>query len=96
MPLNILSGRRMRHYMRLQYPVAVVVTPQGFYHGQHPDLPGCSAIGSSPEAMYAILDKARRSWIREQIRLEQSVPLPNAHLDPDEVTVPDSPIRAVS
>ncbi len=85
MPFNRpFFGRRLRHYLRLQYPVEIIMTPQGFYYGHLPDLPGCDAIASTPEELYAALDRERRQWIRERVQSDQAVPRPNTHLDREE------------
>lgn len=84
MPLNRLFGRRLRHYLRLQYPAEILVTPQGFYYGHYPDLPGCDAIGSSPAEIYAALDRERRQWLQARVHRDLPVPAPNTHLEPED------------
>ncbi|HET6343995.1 MAG TPA: hypothetical protein VFH51_03635 [Myxococcota bacterium] len=79
--MNILKAKRIRHFLRLTYPVRVVAQGLSF-RGEYPDLPGCSYESESIEALYRNLDALRRQWITEQVLAGDPVPLPNSHTQP--------------
>jgi predicted RNase H-like HicB family nuclease len=79
--MNILKAKRIRHFLRLTYPVRVVA--QGLcFRGEYPDLPGCTYESESIEALYRNLDSLRRQWITEQVLAGDAIPLPNSHTQP--------------
>jgi predicted RNase H-like HicB family nuclease len=81
--MNILKAKRIRHFLRLTYPVRVVAHGLCF-RGEYPDLPGCSYESESIEALYRNLDALRRQWITEQVLAGDPVPLPNSHTPPSD------------
>jgi predicted RNase H-like HicB family nuclease len=79
--MNILKAKRIRHFLRLTYPVRVVAHGVS-YRGDYPDLPGCAYESESLEALYRNLDAMRRQWITEQVMAGEAIPLPNSHTAP--------------
>jgi antitoxin HicB len=70
-----MAGKRIEDYMLLGYPYELVPDrDQGGYFARHPDLPGCTAEGESPQEAVANLDESRRLWI--EARLEGGYPIP--------------------
>jgi antitoxin HicB len=67
--------KSVEDYMSLSYPYELVLDQeQGGYFARHPDLPGCTAEGESPQEAVANLDESRRLWI--EVRLEGGYPVP--------------------
>jgi hypothetical protein len=85
-----MSSRKLKYYLRLQYPVRIVAGDEGLI-GAHPDLPGCSVLGDSAPQVYAALELARREWLRHHVAAGDDIPLPNAYLTGEE---PDAPRQA--
>ncbi len=77
--MNSLKSRRIKHYLRLNYPLRVVAQGAGFA-GDYPDLPGCSLDAADLASLYAAADAARRQWITERVLTDASIPLPNSYL----------------
>ena len=73
-----MLSRKLKYYMRLQYPVRIVFGEDGIC-GSLPDFPGCAVVADSVAAVYARLDDARRAWIRDRVVAGDEIPLPNAH-----------------
>src|SRR5579864_1439962 len=70
-----MADRGIEEYMLLSYPYELVPDrDQGGYFARHPDLPGCTAEGESPQEAVANLDESRRLWIAA--RLEGGYPIP--------------------
>lgn len=72
-----MLNRKLKYYMRLQYPATVVVAETGIV-GELRDLPGCSVSASSISEAYKRLDEARRLWIRDRLMAGGDVPMPNS------------------
>src|SRR5438128_942322 len=90
--MNILNARRIRHFLRLTYPVRVWATEEGFA-GDYPDLPGVRQEDTNLARLYASLDQARRAWITEQVLAGGQISPPNNHLggslaEPDSESAP--------
>jgi antitoxin HicB len=67
--------KSVEDYMSLSYPYELVLDQdQGGYFARHPDLPGCTAEGESPQEAVTNLDQSRRLWI--EVRLEGGYPVP--------------------
>ncbi len=77
--MNTLKSRRIRHFLRLTYPVAVVALPRGF-RAVYPDLPGCKVLHALIDEVYGLAEAARRAWITERVLTDEAIPLPNSHL----------------
>lgn len=77
--MNILKARRIRHFLRLTYPVRVWLADDGFV-GNYPDLPEITLKDSDLQQLYSSLDQARREWITEQVLAGSSIALPNSYL----------------
>src|ERR1700739_2073747 len=70
-----MPTKSVEHYMSLSYPYELVLDrEQGGFFARHPDLPGCTAEGETPEDAIANLDESRRLWI--EARLEGGYPVP--------------------
>lgn len=80
MPLAVMTRRKLKHFLRFQYPVTVVADSHGFV-GIYPDLPGCRAYAATPAELYALLDTRRRHWLQKRIIGGDPVPLPNSCTD---------------
>jgi len=77
--MKLMLSRKLKYYMRLQYPVCIVFAADGMV-GTLPDFPGCVVVASSVSGVHARLDDARRAWIRDRVVAGDEVPLPNSHL----------------
>ena len=63
-------------YMALPYQI--VLTPEyGAWTATIPDLPGCMAVGDSPEEALELLQDAKRSWISASMQRNLSIPEPS-------------------
>jgi antitoxin HicB len=70
-----MVDKSLEDYMLGSYPYELVLDrDQGGYFARHPDLPGCTAEGESPQEAVANLDESRRLWI--EARLEGGYPIP--------------------
>ncbi len=83
--------RKLKFYLRLQYPVRIVAGEDGLV-GSLPDLPGCTVTADSAPAVYSALELARRSWLAERINAGEDIPMPNSFLNPDD-NENDAPVR---
>ncbi len=72
------TTQQIRFYLRLHYPVQVVLAEDGF-RGCYPDLPGCGCAEADLGRLYSTLERERRQWITAQVLEGQQVPLPNSH-----------------
>ncbi len=89
--MKLMLSRKLKYYMRLQYPVCIVFGDDGI-SGSLPDFPGCGVVADSVSAVYARLDDARRAWIRDRVVAGDDIPLPNAHANaPSEAS--NRPVR---
>lgn len=79
--MNILKAKRIRHFLRLSYPLRVIANDDGF-SGDYPDLPGCAVMGADLSMLYQQLESRRREWITEHVLMGENVPMPNSHLVP--------------
>jgi antitoxin HicB len=53
----------------------IVLTPEyGAWTATIPDLPGCMAVGDTPEAALALIHDAKQSWITAS--MTRSLPIP--------------------
>ena len=75
--LKFMLNRKLKYYMRLQYPATVVLADTGIV-GELRDLPGCSVLADTVSEAYARLDEARRLWIRDRLLAGGEVPMPNS------------------
>ncbi len=66
----------LEHYLGLEYPVLLVVEPEGGYTAFHPDLKGCMAVGETPGEALANLKDARRLWLETAYEDGDEIPLP--------------------
>lgn len=80
MPFKVLFNRKLKHFLRLEYPLTVILADDGRYRGRYLDLPGCEASAKKPADLYATLERMRREWIRKRLSENRAVPLPNEHL----------------
>jgi predicted RNase H-like HicB family nuclease len=76
--MKLMLSRKLKYYMRLQYPVCIVFSDDGVI-GSLPDFPGCAVLADSVSAVHARLDDARRAWIRDRVVAGHEVPLPNSY-----------------
>lgn len=53
------------------------------YRAEHPELPGCSALGRTPEGALAALRLARANWIRKAREEGREVPAPTLPQEPE-------------
>lgn len=67
-------GKKLEHYMTLNYPTEVVREENGIVVALHPDLMGCIAQGETADEALANLDKARAAWL--EVRLAEGLPIP--------------------
>lgn len=77
--MSPLLNRKLKYYLRLQYPVRIIAGDEGLV-GSHPDLPGCTVLADTFPAVYAALEDARRAWIHNRILAGDEIPAPNAYL----------------
>ncbi|MEM6559213.1 MAG: hypothetical protein AAF605_05450 [Myxococcota bacterium] len=80
MPFAVLFNRKLKHFLRLEYPLTVILSDDGRYRGEYLDLPGCEACAERPADLYATLERMRREWIRRRLSENRTVPFPNDHL----------------
>jgi antitoxin HicB len=72
-----MAKKGVEDYMSLSYPYELVLDQdQGGYFARHPDLPGCTAEGESPQEAVANLDGSRRLWIEARLEGGYSIPEP--------------------
>jgi len=63
----------MTAYLSMQY--CIVLTPEyGSWTATIPDLPGCMAVGDSPEEALELIQDAKQSWISASIM--HNLPMP--------------------
>ncbi len=77
---SFVKSRRIKHFLRLNYPLQVVWAGQkvrGFY----PDLQGCEVESRDVREIYALAEVARRQWLTESVLIDAPIPLPNTYLD---------------
>lgn len=72
-----MLNRKLKYYMRLQYPATIVLGEAGIV-GELRDLPGCNVVADSIAEVYTRLDEARRLWIRDRLLADREVPMPNS------------------
>lgn len=77
--MNMVKAKRIRHFLRLTYPLRVVADARGF-RAEYPDLPGCALEDGNLTRLYASLELMRRQWITERVLTDAEIPLPNSHL----------------
>lgn len=77
--MNDIQARQVRFYLRLNYPLAVTCSGDGFV-AHYLDLPGCEAFDTDLPRLHHSMDSLRRRWIQEHVLSETPVPLPNSHL----------------
>ena len=78
-----MFNKKLKFYLRLQYPVRIVAGEDGLV-GSLPDLPGCTVTADSAPAVYSALELARRSWLADRISAGDDIPMPNSFLTPEE------------
>lgn len=67
--------RTLDEYLAMNY--RIVLTPEyGAWTATIPDLPGCMAVGESPEEALELLQDAKRSWLSASIQRGLSIPEP--------------------
>jgi antitoxin HicB len=72
-----MATKSVKDYMSLSYPYELVLDQdQGGYFARHPDLPGCTAEGDSPQEAVENLDESRRLWIEARLDGGYSIPEP--------------------
>ena len=91
--MNISITRRIKYFLRLNYPLQVSGDGHGYY-AAFPDLPGCDAYALDLVDLYKTMEKLRRDWIIGQALRHEEIPLPNANLIPieiltDKITTPE-------
>ena len=77
--MNILKAKRIRHFLRLSYPIRIVAQESGF-RGDYPDLPGCVVTHCEIFELYSELELLRRQWLTERVLEDAPIPLPNTYL----------------
>ncbi len=66
-------------YLALQY--RIVLTPEyGAWTATIPDLPGCIAVGDSPEEALDLIQDAKQSWISASIMRNLPIPEPESRV----------------
>ena len=78
--MSPLLRRRLRYYLRLDYPVHVTWGSEGFV-GSYPDLPGASVADTELPRLYARLENTRRDWLAARVRENLPVPMPNTGVE---------------
>lgn len=72
-----MVDKSLDDYMLGSYPYELVLDrDQGGYFARHPDLPGCTAEGETPEEAVANLDESRRLWVEARLEGGYSIPEP--------------------
>lgn len=92
--MNVLVARKLKYFLRLQYPAQVVMTGEGF-RGSLPDLPGCIATASTLEGLYTELDRKRRIFLERCVMHGEPIPTPNFFLRAAEAA-PEEQVAAAS
>jgi predicted RNase H-like HicB family nuclease len=55
----------------------ILITPEyGAWTASIPDLPGCIAVGQTPEEAIALLEDAKQSWISASLQMNLPIPQP--------------------
>ena len=70
--------KSLEHYLSLRYPVTLVPEAEGGYTALIPDLPGCISVGETPEEALAMIEDARRLWIKTAFENNEEIPLPQS------------------
>jgi len=66
----------MADYLSQQY--RIIITPEyGSWTATIPDLPGCMAVGDSPEEALELIQDAKQSWISASIMHNLPMPEPS-------------------
>jgi len=67
--------RTMDDYLAMDYQI--VLTPEyGEWTATIPDLPGCMAVGDTPEEALELLKDAKESWISASLMRNLPIPEP--------------------
>ena len=77
--MNTIDAKRVRHYLKLTYPLRVVLFDDQFF-AEYPDLPGCSCTHTDLPALMVDVESKRRAWVTQWLLTHTDVPLPNSHV----------------
>ncbi len=72
--------RMLQHFLRLNYPLEVVVLTPTEIAGVYPDLEGCDLMASSIDELQRLMELQRRVWLRDCIESGGVPPQPNTAL----------------
>ncbi|MBI3178670.1 MAG: hypothetical protein HYZ27_03360 [Deltaproteobacteria bacterium] len=75
--MDRLTAKKVRYFVKLQYPVFITVSETGF-KGALPDLPGCECTCRELSEVYVALERMRRDFIAQKLSSGAGVPLPNS------------------
>jgi predicted RNase H-like HicB family nuclease len=71
--MSALATHDVESYMAIPYQI--ILTPEyGAWTATLPDLPGCMAVGETPQEALDLLQDAKRSWVSASI--EKGLPIP--------------------
>jgi antitoxin HicB len=71
--MPMFATRGIETYMAIPYQI--VLTPEyGAWTATIPDLPGCMAVGDTPQEALELIQDAKYSWISASI--EKGLPIP--------------------
>lgn len=75
--MSALATRDIESYMAIPYQI--VLTPEyGAWTATLPDLPGCMAVGETPQEALDLIQDAKFSWISASIEKGLPIPEPSA------------------
>lgn len=63
-------------YLKLPYTRSVIPQPDGSFHAEILEFPGCIATGETPEEAYRVLEEVAESWIEASIEVGRTIPPP--------------------
>jgi antitoxin HicB len=72
------SNKGLEYYMRLAYPIVIyppAEADEGWF-AEIPDLPGCMTQTDSEDAILAMIDDAKRTWIISRLEHGDFIPEP--------------------
>ncbi len=69
---------KLEDYLKLVYPITLYPEVEGGYTIEIKDLPGCITQGETLEEALEMIEDAKYAWIKVNLELGNSIPVPSA------------------
>ena len=70
------TTKTLDDYLRLPYKVEVLRDDEAGYFARVPELPGCMTWADRIDALWSMVEDAKRAWIADALASGDEVPLP--------------------